>query len=50
MKDNFLNDYLTVCIEKKVIEKFSIDSIIDKFNSMKEHNTHFTFKKKMLKF
>ena len=46
MEDNFLNDCLTMYIEKQVVEKFSTDSIIDKFNSMKERSTHFTFKKR----
>ena len=46
MEDNFLNDCLTVCIEKGVVKKFSTDSIIDEFSSMKEHKVQFTFKKR----
>ena len=46
MEDNFLNDCLTVYIEKEVAEKFSSDSIIDEFSSMKERRTQFTSKKR----
>ena len=41
-----MKDWLTVYIEKKVVEKFSIDLIIDEFSSMKECKSHFTFKKR----
>ncbi|XP_071911753.1 uncharacterized protein [Coffea arabica] len=46
MEDNFLNDCLTVYIEKEVAEKFSSDSIIDEFSSMKERRAQFTSKKR----
>nr|XP_027096340.1 uncharacterized protein LOC113716245 [Coffea arabica] len=46
MEDNFLNDCLTVYIEKEVAKKFSSDSIIDEFSSMKERRTQFTSKKR----
>ncbi|XP_010667184.1 uncharacterized protein LOC104884256 [Beta vulgaris subsp. vulgaris] len=35
MDDDFLWEYLIVYIEKDIAEKFTIDSIIDDFNSMK---------------
>ena len=46
LKDNLLNDCLTAYIEKEFVEKFSSDSIIDEFSSMKKRKSHFTFKKK----
>ncbi|XP_071933013.1 uncharacterized protein [Coffea arabica] len=46
MEDNFLNDCLTVYIEKEVAKKFSSDSIIDEFSSMKERRAQFTSKKR----
>ncbi|XP_071916289.1 uncharacterized protein [Coffea arabica] len=46
MEDNFLNDCLTVYIEKKVTKKFSSDSIIDEFSSRKERRAQFTSKKR----
>ena len=36
---------LTVYIEREVVRKFSIDSIIDEFSSIKEHKPQFTYKK-----
>ncbi|GMI99441.1 hypothetical protein like AT1G19260 [Hibiscus trionum] len=35
MEDDFLSDYLILYIEKEIAEKFTIDSIIDDFDSMK---------------
>ena len=46
MEDNFLNDCLTVYIEKKVVRKFSTNSFINEFSSMKECKTQFIFKKR----
>jgi len=36
MEDDFLANYLIVYIEKKIDERFTIDMIIDYFNSMKQ--------------
>jgi len=36
MKDDFLANYLIVYIEKEIVERFTIDMIIDDFYSMKE--------------
>ena len=36
MEDNFLADYLVIYIEKEIAEHFSMDKIIDDFNSLKE--------------
>jgi len=36
MEDDFLANYLIVYIEKKINERFTIDMIIDYFNSMKQ--------------
>ncbi|GMI90128.1 hypothetical protein like AT1G19260 [Hibiscus trionum] len=35
MEDDFLSDYLILYIEKEIAKKFTIDSIIDDFDSMK---------------
>jgi hypothetical protein len=35
MKDDFLTNYLIVYIEKEIVEKFTINMIIDDFYSMK---------------
>ncbi|XP_062112624.1 uncharacterized protein LOC133823788 [Humulus lupulus] len=43
MEDNFLSDFLTVCIEKEIAVKFSSDSIIDDFVSMKNRRVQLTF-------
>jgi hypothetical protein len=36
MEDDFLENYLIVYIEKEIVERFTIDMIIDDFYSMKE--------------
>ena len=36
MEDDFLANYLIVYIEKEIVERFTIDMIIDDFYSMKE--------------
>jgi hypothetical protein len=36
MEDDFFANYLIVCIEKEIVERFTIDMIIDDFYSMKE--------------
>jgi len=36
MKDDFLANYLIVYIKKEIVERFTIDMIIDYFYSMKE--------------
>ena len=36
MEDDFLANYLIVYIEKKIVERFTIDMIIDDFYFMKE--------------
>jgi hypothetical protein len=36
MEDDFLANYLIVYMEKKIVERFTIDMIIDDFYSMKE--------------
>ncbi|GMJ08630.1 hypothetical protein like AT1G19260 [Hibiscus trionum] len=36
IEDDFLSDYLIVYIKKEIAEKFTIDSIIDDFYSMKK--------------
>jgi hypothetical protein len=36
MKDDFLANYLIVYIKKEIVERFTIDMIIDDFYSMKE--------------
>lgn len=41
MDDDFLSEYLIVYIEKDIAEKFTIDSIIDDFNSMKTRRVQF---------
>ena len=40
-----MNDYLTVYIEKEVGLKFSTNSIVNEFSSIKERKAQFTFKK-----
>ncbi|XP_062075657.1 uncharacterized protein LOC133779756 [Humulus lupulus] len=45
MEDNFLSDCLTICIEKEIAAKFSSDSIIDDFASMKNRPVQLTFNK-----
>jgi hypothetical protein len=39
MEDDFLANYLIVYIEKEIVERFTIDMIIDDFYSMKERQT-----------
>ena len=41
-----MNGCLTMYIEKEVGEKFSTDSIIDEFSSMKEYKVQFSIKKR----
>ena len=41
MEDEFLTDCLLVYIEKKIAEKFSVDSIIDDFRDMQERRSLF---------
>jgi len=36
MEDDFLVNYLIIYIEKEIVERFTIDMIIDDFYSMKE--------------
>jgi len=36
MEDDFLTNYLIVYIEKEIVERFTIDMIIDDFYSMKK--------------
>jgi hypothetical protein len=36
MEDDFLANYLIVYIEKEIVERFTIDMIIDNFYSMKK--------------
>ena len=36
MENDFLANYLIVYIEKEIVERFTIDMIIDDFYSMKE--------------
>jgi hypothetical protein len=36
MKDDFLANYLIVYIEKEIVERLTIDMIIDDFYSIKE--------------
>ncbi len=36
MRDDFLANSLTTCIEKAIVDTFSIDSIINEFYAMKE--------------
>ena len=36
MDDDFLANYLIVYIEKKIVERFTIDMIVDDFYYMKE--------------
>ena len=46
MEDNFLNDCLIVYIEKEITAKFSSESIIDEFASMKDRRAQLIFKKR----
>ena len=46
MEDNFLNDSLNVYIEKEITTKFSSESIIDEFATMKVHRAQLIFKKR----
>jgi hypothetical protein len=39
MDDDFLADYLIVYIVKEIVERFTIDMIIDDFYYMKERRT-----------
>ena len=48
MEDNFLNDCLIVYIEKEITTKFSSESIVDEFASMKYCQAQLIFKKKKL--
>ena len=41
MEDDFLTDSLIMYIEKEIVEKFDIDSIIDDFHDMQERRVHF---------
>jgi hypothetical protein len=36
MEDDFLTNYLIVYIEKEIVERFTINMIIDDFYSMKK--------------
>ena len=45
MEDNFLNDCLIIYIEKKIASKFSSESIIDGFVSMKYHRAQLNLRK-----
>lgn len=40
MGDDFFVDYLVIYIEKKILENFIINSIIDEFSSMKQRRVH----------
>ncbi|XP_062114795.1 uncharacterized protein LOC133826804 [Humulus lupulus] len=44
MEDSFLNDCLIVCIEKEIATKFSTESIIDEFASIKNRQAQLTYK------
>jgi hypothetical protein len=37
MKNEFLADYLLVYIEKEIAKNFTIEMIIDEFNTIKDH-------------
>ena len=39
MDNEFLSDCLTIYIEKAVVKEFSLESIINDINAMKEHRT-----------
>ena len=41
MEDDFLTNSLIMYIEKEIVEKFSIDSIIDDFRDMQERRVPF---------
>ena len=45
MEDDFLTSYMITYIEKDIAQTFTIDSIIDEFDTMKEHRVQFKMHK-----
>ena len=42
MEDDFLNDSLMLYIEKDIVSTFSLDSIVDDFEDLKERRVPFS--------